>query len=169
MERWTKGGTNEVFGEISSTATLEKEEGMVGSREREMLEEVFVIEVEEVELVVEGEEEGKRGMLLLSSRRYLLARSCSLLRIHAIAMGGHNNSDVGEQQQQAAKKPAGSSLNAAELIAQSANATPAPSTARANLSSIVPGWFSEISAMWPGEFTGEFSLRSWYASDGVGS
>nr|PNR35836.1 hypothetical protein PHYPA_021686 [Physcomitrium patens] len=116
-----------------------------------MLEEVFVIEVEEVELVVEGEEEGKRGMLLLSSRRYLLARSCSLLRIHAIAMGGHNNSDVGEQQQQAAKKPAGSSLNAAELIAQSANATPAPSTARANLSSIVPGWFSEISAMWPGE------------------
>lgn len=39
--------------------------------------------------------------------------------------------------------------NAASLIAQD-NAAPAPSTARANLSSIMPGWFSEISPMWPG-------------------
>lgn len=41
------------------------------------------------------------------------------------------------------------SRNAAELIAQD-NAAPLPSTARANLSSIMPGWFSEVSPMWPG-------------------
>lgn len=44
----------------------------------------------------------------------------------------------------------GESRNAAELIAQD-NAAAAPSTARANLSNIMPGWFSEISPMWPGE------------------
>lgn len=49
------------------------------------------------------------------------------------------------------------SRNAAELIAQD-NAAPAPSTARANLSSIMPGWFSEVSPMWPG--TGCFQLQS---------
>lgn len=52
------------------------------------------------------------------------------------------------------------SRNAAELIAQD-NAAPAPSTARANLSNIMPGWFSEISPMWPGAcllFSSFFSL-----------
>lgn len=49
--------------------------------------------------------------------------------------------------------------NAAELIAQD-NAAPVPSTARANLSSIMPGWFSEISPMWPGTCTAAACLSS---------
>lgn len=91
-----KGGMNEVFGEILLMVMLEKEEGMVGLREWEMLEEVFVIEVEEVELVVEGEEEGKCGMLFFSLWWYLFVCFCFFFCIYVIVMGGYNNFDVGE-------------------------------------------------------------------------
>jgi spermidine synthase len=48
--------------------------------------------------------------------------------------------------------PASDVTNAASLISHEKDGVaPAPSTARANLSSIMPGWFSEVSPMWPGE------------------
>ncbi|KAJ7553805.1 hypothetical protein O6H91_06G113800 [Diphasiastrum complanatum] len=42
------------------------------------------------------------------------------------------------------------SENAAARIAREETA-PAPGSARANISTVMPGWFSEISPMWPGE------------------
>lgn len=39
---------------------------------------------------------------------------------------------------------------ATRIVQQQEDSAPMPSTARANLSRIMPGWFSEVSPMWPG-------------------